>query len=140
MARRANSNVNVVQLLIAICLVILVGIVGYKSLIPNNGKNEASSKGSGNLDVENYLENSNALSSNSYEIEGIIDERLDNWPSEKGRLFSIIIEDKFKLYPVPVLIPHQFNATNIQRGQRFRIKVTVQSSTGILEATHLSKS
>jgi hypothetical protein len=96
--------------------------------------------GVNDLSVREYLDNSNALGSNTYRIEGTIDGRLDNWPSSTGRLFSVLVEDGDDVAPLPVLVPPKFNGTNIQRGQRYRFKVEVQAGTGVLEAKDLSKS
>ena len=104
---------------------------------------EQSEAGLGGTDlgIRDYLQNSNALSNNSYKIEGIVRGRLDeDWKSSDGRLFSVEVEEGGETALLPVLVPSRFNGTNIQRDQRFRFKVTVQARTGILEATSLGKS
>ncbi|WP_075089322.1 hypothetical protein [Verrucomicrobium spinosum] len=100
----------------------------------------ASFNGTAQLSVREYMENSNALSGNTYQIEGTIEERLDNWRSAEGRLFSVLVEDSSDTSPLPVLVPQRLNSTNIQRGQRFKFKVTVQAESGVLEVEELTKS
>ena len=42
-------------------------------------------------------------------INGVIGERMENWPSGRGRLFSVSIDDNGRATPVPVLIPSKFS-------------------------------
>lgn len=138
MARRAKSSFNPLYLLIGLAVIGIIAFLGYKSLSQNSSSG-ASYAGTTDLSLSEYLENSNALSNNTYRIEGIVDERLDNWLSNRGRLFSVIIEDGNVSSPLPVLVPEKFNTSNIQRGQRYRFKVTVQAGSGVLEVTELTK-
>lgn len=139
MARRAKSTFKPVHLIISIAAVAAAALLGYK-LLSNGGGSSGGFVGVTDLSIREYMENSNALSNNTYRIEGTIDERLDNWRSSEGRLFSVLVEDGDDVAPLPVLVPQKFNSTNIQRGQRFRFKVVVQAGTGILEVEDLSKS
>ena len=139
MARRAKSSFNQTHLLISVAAVLVVAFLGYK-LLNQGGGSSGGYVGVNDLSVREYLDNSNALGGNTYRIEGTIDGRLDNWPSSTGRLFSVLVEDRDEVAPLPVLVPSKFNGTNIQRGQRYRFKVEVQAGTGILEAKDLSKS
>ncbi|MFZ4767439.1 MAG: hypothetical protein ACOYMN_21010 [Roseimicrobium sp.] len=139
MARRAKSTFNPTHLLLSIAAVASVALLGYK-LLSSGGGASGGYVGVVDLSVREYLDNSNALSSNTYRMEGTIDERLDNWRSTQGRLFSVLVDDGTDVSPVPVFVPAQFNSSNIQRGQRFRFKVTVQSGTGVLEVVDMTKS
>lgn len=139
MARRAKSSFKPIHLLASIGGVIAVAFIGFK-LLGSGGGGGGSFMGVNELSVREYLDNSNALGSNTYQIQGTIDGRLDNWPSSTGRLFSVLVEDNDDVAPLPVLVPAQFNGTNIQRGQRYRFKVEVQAGTGVLEVKELSKS
>jgi len=127
----------------AICesypVLLVAAFIGYKLLSRGSGSS-GGYIGVSDLNIREYLLNSNALGSNTYRIEGIIDGRLDNWPSSKGRLFSVLVQDGDDEAPLPVLVPSKFNGTNIQRGQRYRFKVEVQAGTGILQVQDLSKS
>ncbi len=139
MPRRAKSSFNQTHLMISVVAVLVVAFLGYK-LLNQGGGSSGGYVGVNDLSVREYLDNSNALGGNTYRIEGTIDGRLDNWPSSTGRLFSVLVEDRDEVAPLPVLVPSKFNGTNIQRGQRYRFKVEVQAGTGILEAKDLSKS
>lgn len=138
MARRAKSSFKPVHLIGVFTLVGLLAYGGY-SLMRRSGS-DGNFAGTSDLDVQEYLENSNALSGNTYRIEGIVEERLDNWRSSEGRLFSVLVDNSNTTSPVPVLVPAKFSGTNIQRGQRFKFKVTVQAESGLLEVVEVSKS
>lgn len=138
MARRAKSRFTPLHLIAVIAGVGLIAFLGYKVL-----KGTGASSGFANtsdLNLREYLENSNALSNNTYRIEGVVGDRLDNWSSSQGRLFSVKVDDGGEEFDVGVIVPEKFNSTNIQRGQRFKFKVTVQSGTGMLEVVDLTKS
>lgn len=137
MARRAKSSLSPVHV-IAITLAVAAFIWGGYTLMHRTGNGGFT--GTTPLSVREYMENSNALSGNTYQIEGIVEERLDNWRAAEGRLFSVLVDDGSEASPLPVLVPQRLNSTNIQRGQRFKFKVTVQSETGVLEVVELSKS
>ncbi len=139
MPRRAKSTFKPVHLIGSIAAVLVAAFVGYK-LLNSGGGSGGGFVGVTELSIQEYLENSNALGSNTYRIEGTIEERLDNWRSGEGRLFSVLVDDNNEVAPLPVHVPPKFNSTNIQRGQRFRFKVEVQSGSGILQVMDLSKS
>lgn len=138
MARRAKSQFTALHLLAVIAGVSIIAFLGYKVM-----KGSGASTGfadTTDLNLREYMENSNALSSNTYRIEGTIADRLDNWSSSRGRLFEVLVDDGQERASVAVAVPEKFNSTNIQRGQRFKFKVTVQSGTGVLEVVDLTKS
>lgn len=137
MARRAKSSLSPVHIVIIVAAVAVFIWGGYTLMHRTSG---ASFNGTAQLSVREYMENSNALSGNTYQIEGTIEERLDNWRSAEGRLFSVLVEDSSDTSPLPVLVPQKLNSTNIQRGQRFKFKVTVQAESGVLEVVELTKS
>ncbi|CAN5789839.1 hypothetical protein BH11VER1_BH11VER1_23540 [soil metagenome] len=138
MARRAKSSFKPTHLISVFALVGVLAYGGY-SLMRRSGS-DGNFAGTTDLDVQEYLENSNALSGNTYRIEGIVEERLDNWRSSEGRLYSVLVDSGNSTSPVPVLIPSKFSGTNIQRGQRFKFKVIVQAESGLLEVVEVSKS
>lgn len=138
MARRAKTTLHPLHLLGILAAILVVAAGGWLLL----GRHRADAGlGGTDLSVRDYLQNSNALSNNSYKIEGIVRGRLDeDWKSSDGRLISVEVEEGGETALLPVLVPARFNGTNIQRDQRFRFKVTVQAGTGILEVTGLGKS
>ncbi len=137
MPRRAKTGLQPLHLAAIAGFIGVIAIIGY--LLVNHKSDNNNFGGTTELSVSEYLDNSNALSNNSYKFEGVIGERMENWPSGRGRLFSVSIDDSGRSTPVPVLIPSKFNGLNIQRGERFRFKVTVQAETGLLEATDIGK-
>ncbi len=139
MPRRAKSSFKPIHMVASIGAVIVVAFIGYK-LMGRGGNSSGGYIGVNDLSIREYLDNSNALGSNTYQIQGTIDARLDNWPSSTGRLFSVLVEDGDDVAPLPVLVPSRFNGTNVQRGQRYRFKVEVQAGTGVLQVTDMSKS
>lgn len=136
MARRAKSSLSPVHIIVIVAAVGLFIWGGYTLTSRSGG---SGFTGTTTLNIREYLENSNALSGNTYQIEGIVEERLDNWRAAEGRLFSVQVDDGSDASPLPVIIPPALNSTNIQRGQRFKFKVRVQSGSGVLEVVEMTK-
>lgn len=85
-----------------------------------------------------YLENANSLRGNIYQIEGVIAASLGSSP-EKGRLFSLRITQGEREFPLPVLVPPEYRELNLQKGQRYRLKVRVNDS-GLMQVEEMTKS
>ncbi|MEQ1748328.1 MAG: hypothetical protein ABL974_02825 [Prosthecobacter sp.] len=130
MARRAQSGLKPAHLISILAL--LAGIIGGGWSLLNRGTDPMT--GLSPLSAEEYLESSNALSGNTYKVEGTIDNRLDSWKGS-DRLFSVQVSEGGSF--VPVLVPASLDA-NIQRGQRYVLKVRVLE-TGVLEVIQLIK-
>ena len=130
MARRAQSGLKPAHLISMLAL--LAGIIGGGWSLLNRGTDPMT--GLSPLSTEEYLESSNALSGNTYKVEGTIDNRLDSWKGS-DRLFSVQVNEGGSF--VPVLVPSSLDA-NIQRGQRYVFKVRVLE-TGVLEVIQLIK-
>ena len=137
MARRAKTSFQPTHLIALVVILALVGFGGYAMM---HHSSDGAVTGGAEFSLREYLDNSNALGGNTYHFEGTVSERLDTWRSSEGRLFSVQVEEGSEGTPVPVLVPPKFNATNIQRLQRFKFTVRVQSETGLLEVTALTKS
>jgi hypothetical protein len=90
------------------------------------------------LDPSAYLDNANSLRGNVYKIEGTIQNSLSYSP-EFGRLFHIDVGDGRDIHSLPVLIPAALNHVNVQKGQRFYFKVSVEKN-GILLVQDMEKS
>jgi len=90
------------------------------------------------LKPADYLENGNSLRGNTYQLEGIIASSLGSNP-EKGRLFSLRAAHGEKEWPLPILVPPGFRDVNLQKGQRYRLKVKVNEG-GLLEVEEMTKS
>ena len=136
MPRRAKTGLQSIHY---IGIAVFIGVVALGGMFLLGHKSETSFGGVPELNVADYYQNSNALSNNTYRFEGVVGERLDNWRSAEGRLFNIVVEEGSQSSPVPVLVPSKFNGTNMQRGERFRFKATVQAETGILITQEMSK-
>lgn len=131
MARRASSPVHP-MLLAAAALLLGGALVGgwalyhnvsdpYRTLTP--------------LDVPAYLENANSLRGNVYKISATMGSQLA-WSSKVGRLYSVEVEGGGNV--LPILIPAQFNDLNIQKGQRYFLKIEV-GDKGVLRAQDVRK-
>jgi len=90
------------------------------------------------LRAEDYLENANSLRGNTYQIEGVIAHALGSSP-EKGRLFSLRTGQGDRECPLPILVPPGYRDLNLQKGQRYRVKVRVNDA-GLLEVEEMTKS
>ena len=90
------------------------------------------------LKPEDYLENANSLRGNIYQLEGVISSSLGSSP-EKGRLFSLKATYGDKEWPLPILVPPGYRDINLQKGQRYRLKVRVNEA-GFLETEEMTKS
>ena len=86
------------------------------------------------LDVTAYRTSANSLKGNSYKLEGEVMNLLAWSPS--GRLIAIGLDNGTGM--VPVLLTNEFNATNIQKGQKLKLLVLVEEK-GILRSTKLDK-
>ncbi len=132
MPRRAQSGVRPAHWLGLIVILAVVGGGGYTLM----NRTTDPMTGVTDLSAGEFMENATALSGNEYRVEGIVDDRLDNWRSADGRLFSVQMTDGSSF--VPVWVPPDYKGANIQRGQRYIIKVRVLE-TGVLEVLELIK-
>ena len=130
MARRASSTAHPVWMLLAAALVIAAIAGGYFLF----GKASDPYRTLSPLPIEDYLQNSNSLRGNVYKIEGTVSQALQ-WSPTGGRLYSIEVGGEI----LPVLVPPDFNSVNIERGQRFNLKIEV-GDRGILKALDVKKS
>ncbi|MBN8417630.1 MAG: hypothetical protein J0L73_01795 [Verrucomicrobia bacterium] len=134
MSRRAQSGVRPTHWLGLIAILASVGGGGLflmnRTTDPLTGITE--------LSAGEFMENATALSGNEYKVEGIVDDRLDNWRSAEGRLFSLQISNGSGNSFVPVWVPPDYKGANIQRRQRYIFKVRVLE-TGVLEVLQLIK-
>jgi hypothetical protein len=130
MARRASSSAHPVWVLLAAVL-ILAAIAGGYLLF---GKASDPFRTLSPLPVADYLQNSNSLRGNVYKIEGTVTQALQ-WSPTGGRLFSVEVGNDV----LPVLVPPGFNSVNIERGQRFNMKIEV-GDRGVLRALDVKKS
>jgi len=89
------------------------------------------------LKPADYFENSNSLRGNTYRLEGVITNSLGYSP-EKGRLYSIQVTHDNSNLPVPILVPAGYQVLNLQKGQKYQIKVMVNDQ-GLLQVEEITK-
>ncbi len=132
MPRRASSSVNPLWTFGAVAVILAASLAGgyflysfvsdpYRTLAP--------------LDVGSYLENSNSLRQNVYKLDCTVDNQLAS-SREAGRLISVQTDPGGDI--LPVLVPAKLNDVNIQKGQRFFLRIIV-GEKGILQVEDIRK-
>lgn len=133
MARRASSNTNP-SLIIGIVVALIVVIFGGKFLMSN--KTETFSDVNP-LTLQDLLDNGNSLRNNEYLIKGKIDERFFR-DGNTSSVVSVRMKSEAGDEVVPVVIPEKFNNLNIEREQRYALKVRFEQG-GVPVATAISR-
>jgi len=134
MARRAHQKTSpFLWLVAAMVLIVLAGAGAF--ILQKDGNPYRTVEV---LKPSDYLENANSLRGNTYQVEGVISSSLGSSP-EKGRLFGLKINQADKDWPLPILVPRDYRELNLQKGQRYRLKVEVNDD-GLLEVEEMSKS
>lgn len=134
MARRAHQqNTSSLWLILVLGLALLGGVGGWIFQ-----KGDDPYRTVEKLKPTDYLENANSLRGNTYQMEGVIASSLGS-SQEKGRLFSLRALYGEKEWPLPVLVPSGFRDLNLQKGQKYRLKVRV-NDLGLLEVQEMAKS
>jgi len=132
MARRASSGLNP-GIILAAVVVVAVVIYGGMKLLSRDGK---AFEGVPRLEMQELLDNGNALRGNEYVVEGEIDEKLQF--SERGQLVSVRVTesggDKF----IPIVIPAELKQRNIDTKQKYAFKVKFEKK-GIAVATGMER-
>ena len=103
----------------------------------SSGANGTTGRTSANteLNIDEYMNNANALRGNAYRVTGKIDQQL-KWTLTRGRLFSVLASGGGRTSPVPVLVPQRFSHLNIEKGTEFTFVVEV-SNDGVLVASNV---
>lgn len=128
MARRASSGPNITAI-IGIAAFVIVAIIGAKFLLGGSKKKINATP----LSMSEFLENGNSLRGNEYLVEGVVDQR---WPRDEGQLVSLQIEDSDDM--IGIEIPSSFNDLNIERQQKYAIKVKFREG-GVPVATQIER-
>lgn len=131
MARRGKSSFNPVWIIL-VAVLVLMAFVGSRFL-PSGVSDPYRTIAV--LDVASYLENANSLRGNIYKFEGEIANSLA-WSPTSGRLFAVDVASGQDT--LPVLITTEFNAINVQKGQKFIFVIEVDDK-GVLRTKNLSK-
>jgi hypothetical protein len=131
--RRASAKPKPFWLIAWVAGLILVAGLGYWILVRLQDPYRTLQA----LDVASYLENSDSLRGNVYKVDGTIQSAL-GWSAESGRLFSVEVSSvKGKDY-IPVLIPPELSEVNIQKGQRYSMKLEVRHD-GVMKVLEMKK-
>ncbi|MEM9400787.1 MAG: hypothetical protein AAF984_11315 [Verrucomicrobiota bacterium] len=133
MARRASAKPKTFGILIVILLV-SGGMLGGFFLFQGS---QDPFRTIPDLGVNDYLENANSLRGNVYKVDGYIQNSLA-WSPAKGRLFSVQLGEGNSTRYIAILVPADFNHVNIQKGQRFYIKIEIIQD-GVVRALDLKK-
>jgi hypothetical protein len=133
MARRASSGINP-GILIGIAAFAAAAFFGGKALL---GKKADSFADTSKISMDDMLENGNSLRGNEYVIEGVVDEKL-RWIPEQGQVVSLKVKTSGGEEFVGVEIPPEFSKVNIEREQRYSIKVKFRQG-GIPVATGINR-
>lgn len=129
MARRKKSSIQPLWLFAAAGL-ILLAFFGSRFFL-SAGSDPYRTIAA--LDIPAYLENANSLRGNVYKAEGEVSNSLA-WSPTSGRLIAVDVEKE----TIPVLVTPEFNAINIQKGQKFRFVLEVDPK-GVLKTKKLSQ-
>ncbi len=131
MPRRASSKIHpgwIVVIILLVGLAISGGLFLFKNV-------QDPFRTTAILDTQLYLENANSLRGNTYRVTGTIRNFIKG--NRTGRLFSVEVDDKGRSV-LPILVPESLNKVNIQKGQSFAIRLTVDEN-GILHVEELRK-
>ena len=120
MARRASSGLNP-GIILGVVVVIGVVIFGGRQLLTRESE---AFKGIPRLQVDDLLQNGNALRSNVYVIEGEIDEKIKF--SSRGQLVSVKVSGSSGDEFIGIEIPAAFSDRNIETKQKYAFKVEFQ--------------
>ena len=129
MPRRASSGPNYTAI-IGIAAFIIGAALGAKFFMKDS---KQKIKGATPLSMSEFLENGNSLRGNEYLVEGTVDQR---WPRDNGQLVSLQVNDSDDL--IGIEIPSSFNDLNIERSQKYAIKVKFREG-GVPVATQVER-
>ncbi len=140
MARRASSSLHP-GVFIGIAAVVLIGIlanIDWKPMIKARfGKKTHGLGDVSPLNVQEFLENGNSLRGNEYSLTGKIDEKL-RWTTKHGQIVSLRVSTPGGDELIGVEIPADFNNLNIEREQRYALRIKVRQG-GIPVATAVNR-
>jgi hypothetical protein len=133
MARRASSNLHpgaILGVVVALAALFFGGryLIGQKK--PAMGDVEK-------LDVRELLENGNSLRGNEYVVEGKVDQQL-RWTTSRGQVVSVRVNTPSGDELIGVEIPPSFGHMNIERQQRYAIRVKFRQG-GVPVATAINR-
>jgi len=132
MARRGRSSLKPAWIYAGLAL-LFVAFIGSQFFKGGTSHPDHSTPA---LDVSAYMENANSLRGNVYRLDGEVLNALA-WSPTAGRLIAVGPPGNTDV--VPVLVPDEFKAVNIQKGQKFVFVLEVDER-GILRVKKMTKS
>ena len=129
MARRKKSSLQPLGIVLAVALLVaaFLGSRLFQSAGSDPFRNVAM------LDIPAYLENANSLRGNVYKVVGEVSNSLA-WSPTSGRLIAVDVKEEI----LPILVTAEFNARNIQKGQKFLFVLEVDEN-GTLKTKNISQ-
>lgn len=103
-------------------VVLILAIAGFAWHKFSGGS--SSSFDVASLPVSAFVDNSNSLRGNDYQIEGKVDDQI-YWNSDGAQMISLLVEENGKKEYVPIQIPKDYEGGNITRERRYRFKVQI---------------
>lgn len=146
MARRANSKIPPLWILLTLVALVLAVVIGL--VLQNSGGDPYRTVPE--LDLGDYLNNANSLRGNVYKVKGQITQSL-GYSKSKGRLFSVEVDTEGPRNAnnggsnssgrdvLPILVPPELNYLNLQKGQHYTFRLEV-GDVGILKTLDMKKS
>jgi hypothetical protein len=134
MRRKSNKHVPASWIIgvVSLALIVLAAIYFSKSYISDPYRAVPD------LPLADYVENSVGYRGNVYRFTGTVENQI-GWSPDTGRLVSFKIILEGRSFYVATLLPATMASVNIQKGQRFEVKVKVINK-GLLEALEVRKS
>ena len=132
MARRARKGVPIGQIVAVVGFIAIIAVGGFFFL----KRNQDPYAGLTTLDMREYTTNSSSLMGGFYRVTGEIAEKME-YTAEHGQVVQLRVEDASM--PLVVKIPPDFNGMNIDKGQKYTMRIEVQAK-GIAVAHKITKS
>jgi len=110
---------------------VILGGGGYFLL----SRSPSSLRNAQELDAALYATSADSLRGNSYKVDAVVDNLLAT-SATGGRLISITVDGGRQV--LPMLVPKEFNAINLQKQQKYNFLVKV-GDKGVLSATEVKK-
>ncbi|MFQ3671470.1 MAG: hypothetical protein SNJ84_08425 [Verrucomicrobiia bacterium] len=127
MGRRAQSRIHPGWLIAAFVVITFLLLGGF--LFLRGGSDPFRTDQA--LDPTTYLDYALSLRGNTYKFEGVVHNNLA-WDPTRGRLISVEVTGPRGPELLPVLVPAELDAVNLQKGQRFWFRVKIVENGVIL--------
>ena len=130
MSRRRQSSSGILWIWILLVAVVIAGGIYFILSRPSSSMRTAQA-----LDATLYATSADSLRGNTYKVDAVVDNLLAT-SATGGRLISITVDGGRQV--LPVVVPKEFSAINLQKQQRYNFLVKV-GDRGVLSATEVKK-